>query len=121
MPDRVRRTHHRYRNDETTRVLLARIEPFAKNGCESGGEPFVAVMQAADLRESDHLSDPAWHAGAWVGAILGERKMGACSMAILEVGRQDPAQMAFVEDHNVIQMLTTDRAYDPLDIGVLPW
>jgi len=31
----------------------ARIKPFAKSGCESGGEAFVAMMQAADLRDFD--------------------------------------------------------------------
>jgi len=46
--------------------------------------------------------------------------MRARSMIILEAGRQDAAQMALVEDHNVIQMLAADRAYDPLDMGVLP-
>ena len=78
------------------------------------------MVQAADLRDFDHLSDPAWHDGAWVGAILGERKMGARSMVVLEVGRQAAAQMAFVEDHHVVQVLAANRAYDPLDIGVLP-
>jgi hypothetical protein len=75
------------------------------------------MVQAADLRDFDHLSDLAWHDGAWVGTILGERKMGARSMVILEVRRQDAAQMPFVEDHHVVQVLAADRAYDPFDIG----
>jgi len=29
--------------------------------CESGGETFVAVMQARNLRDGDNLSDSAWH------------------------------------------------------------
>jgi hypothetical protein len=77
-------------------------------------------MQAADLRDGDHLSDPAWHDGACFGAILVERKMRARSMVILEAGRQDAAQMVFVEDHHVVQVLSANRAYDPLDLGVLP-
>ena len=79
------------------------------------------MMQATDLGDFNHLTNPARHDRAWVGAILGKRKMGARSMVILEVGRQDAAEMALVEDHHVIQMLAADRAYDPLDIGVLPW
>ena len=39
---------------------------------ESGGEAFVGVMQASDLRESDDLAEAAWHDGAGVGAILVE-------------------------------------------------
>jgi hypothetical protein len=53
------------------------------------------MMQAADLRYGDQLSDPGWHDGAWVAAILGERKMGTRSMVIIEVRSQDAAQMAF--------------------------
>jgi predicted nucleic acid-binding protein len=46
--------------------------------------------------------------------------MRARSMVILEAGRQDAAQMVFVEDHHVVQVLSANRAYDPLDLGVLP-
>ena len=100
-----------------TRARPARIKPFAKSGCASGGETLVAMMQATDLRYCNHSSDPVWLNRARDRAILVERKMGARSMVILEVGRQDATQMAFVEDHHVIQVLAADRAYDPLDIG----
>jgi hypothetical protein len=39
-------------------------------GSKSGGETFVTVMEAADLRDGDHFSNPAWHDRAGVGAIL---------------------------------------------------
>jgi hypothetical protein len=38
-------------------------------------------------------------------------------MVVVDVGRQDAAQMALVEDHNVIQILAANRACDPLDVG----
>ena len=47
----------------------------AAAGNESGGELFVAMMQAADLPDSDDSSDPAWLDGARVRAILVEYKM----------------------------------------------
>jgi hypothetical protein len=56
-----------------------------RSGCESGGEAFVAMMQAADLRDRDDLPDPAGHDRAWAGAILVERKMGARSMVVVDV------------------------------------
>ncbi len=40
------------------------------------------MMQAADFRDGDHLSDPAWHDPAGVGAILVERKM--CAGTLIE-------------------------------------
>jgi hypothetical protein len=78
------------------------------------------MMQAANLRNFDHLTDPARHDRAWVGAILVERKMGAGSMLVVDVPRQNAAQMALVEHHNVIKKLAANRADDPLDVGVLP-
>jgi len=49
---------------------------------ESGGEAFVAAMQAVDLRDRDDLPDATAHDWTWVGAILVERKMGARSVVV---------------------------------------
>ena len=65
-------------------------------------------MQAADLRDGDHLSDPARHDRARVQTILVERKMRAGALVILHVLGQDAAQMAFVKDHDVIQTLAAN-------------
>ena len=51
-------------------------------------ETFVAMMQAAALRYGDHLSDPAWHGRARVGAILVERQMRAGALVIVDVSVQ---------------------------------
>jgi hypothetical protein len=59
--------------------------PFAKGSCESGGETFVAMMQATDLRYSNHSSDLGWLNRARDRAILVERKMGASSMVVVDV------------------------------------
>jgi hypothetical protein len=50
--DRDRRTHQ-YRNHEMTRAGPARIKPFAKSGCESGGE----ILQ----RDSKTIAQLALH------------------------------------------------------------
>ena len=61
------------------------------------------MMQAADLRNGDHLSDPGWHDRARVRTILVERKMRPGSMIVIDIRGQDAAQMALVEDQDVIQ------------------
>ena len=48
--------------------------------CESGGETFVKVMQAGELREGDDSPDSGWHDRARIRAILIERKMRAGSV-----------------------------------------
>jgi len=70
------------------------------------------MMQATDLRYGYDAADPGWLDRARDGAILIERKMGAGSMIVVDIGRQDAAQMALVEDHNMIQTLAANRAYD---------
>jgi hypothetical protein len=42
------------------------------------------------------------------------------SMIVVEVPREDAAQMARVDDHEVIQTFATNRTDHPLDISVLP-
>jgi hypothetical protein len=55
----------------TTQPLVSR------SWYESGGETFVAVMQARDFRGGDDLSDPGRLDRTRVRAILAERKMRA--------------------------------------------
>ena len=78
------------------------------------------MMQATDLSDGDHLSDPAWHDPARVRTILVERKMSAGALVVVDVRGQDSAQMALVEDHDMIQTLATYRTNHALDVGVLP-
>ena len=77
-------------------------------------------MQTADLRDGHHSSDPAWLGEARVRAILVERQMRASALVIVDIRGQDAAQMALVEDHDVIQAFATDRTDHALDVRVLP-
>jgi hypothetical protein len=77
-------------------------------------------MQAANLGDGDHLSDPGWHYRAGVGAILVERQMRAGALVVFDVRGQDATQMALVEDYDVIQTLAADRTDHALDVSVLP-
>jgi hypothetical protein len=77
------------------------------------------MMQATDLRDGDHLSHSAWHDRARVRTILVERKMRAGALVIVDLRGQDAAQMALVEDHDLIQTLATYRTNHALDVSVL--
>ena len=46
--------------------------------------------------------------------------MGTGALVVVEYEREDAAQMALVEDHDVIQTFATNRTYDALDVCVLP-
>jgi hypothetical protein len=78
------------------------------------------MMQTADLPDGHDSSAPAWLDGARVRAILVERKMRPRSVVIFDVARKDTAQMARVEDHDVVQALPTNRTDYALDVRVLP-
>ena len=69
----------------------------------SRGAAFVAMMQATNLRESDNVSRDGWVYGARFRTILVKREMGSGLVLILKIGRQSPAQLALIEDDDVIE------------------
>ncbi len=86
----------------------------------SGGKAFVAVVQAADLGESDDLAATGRLDRTPVRAILGERKMCPGPMIVVDVGGENSTQVSHVEDDDVIETFAADRADKALDIGGLP-
>src|SRR5690349_3266899 len=58
---------------------------------ESGGEPFVTMMQTADLPDGHDSSDPAWRDGARVRANLVECKIRP-HLVVIDVGRKNTPQ-----------------------------
>ena len=78
-------------------------------------------MQTADFRERDDLCRGRRAIRTGLRAILGERQMRSGVMIVVEIGRQDAAQVGFIEDDDVIETLAADRTDEALDIGVLPW
>jgi len=62
-------------------------------------------MQASDFGDGDDSSDPTRLDRSGVGAIFVERKMRVGALVIVDVRGENAAQMAFVEDHDVIQTL----------------
>ena len=78
------------------------------------------MMQGADLRERDGSSYPAWLDRARVRTILVKRKMRAGALVIVDVRVENSAQMALIEDQDVIQALAANRTDRALDVSVLP-
>ena len=86
----------------------------------SGREPFVAMMKAAELWESDDLARIGWAGRTRLGAVLCERQVGPGSMVIVEIERQDPSQVTRVQYNDMIEAFPPDRSNDALDIRILP-
>ena len=86
---------------------------------ESGGAPFVPMMQTADLREGNDLACRGKLYATRPRAVLMEREMRSGVMMISKIAQQDAAQVTLVEDDNVIQAFTADRTDQTLDIWVL--
>jgi hypothetical protein len=57
----------------------------AKIRDQSGGETFVTVMQAIDLRNGDDSADAGWQDGARFRAIFVEREMGARLVVVVDI------------------------------------
>ena len=81
-------------------------------GDESGGETFVAVMQATDFWDGDDSSDAALLKWPGVGAILVERKMRTGALVVVDIRGHNAAQVTLVEDHEVVQ---TSRRIEPIN------
>jgi hypothetical protein len=65
-------------------------------------------MQATNLREGGNVSRGGCVYGARFRTILVKREMGSGLVMILKIRRQDPAQLAFIEDDDVIETFAAD-------------
>jgi len=78
------------------------------------------MMQTTDLWEGNNLASGRWAYGPGLWTILVEREMRPRPMIVLNIGRQDAAQVTLIENDDVIETFAPDRANDPLDISILP-
>ena len=78
------------------------------------------MVQAADFWNLDDLARGGKLDGRGVRCVLIQREMGARLMVIHEVTGQDPTQMSFAEDKNVVETLAADRTDQALGEGILP-
>ena len=78
------------------------------------------MTQAADLWESDDLARIRRMNRTWFRAILLKRQVSSGSMVMVEIRCQDPPQVPFTRDDDVIEAFTPDRSDDAFRVGVLP-
>jgi hypothetical protein len=78
------------------------------------------MMQTAHLRERDDLACRGWLYAARLRTILVEREMRPGLVVVLNIPRQDAAQVMLVKDNDVIQTFAADRADEAFELGILP-
>ncbi len=76
-------------------------------------------MQTADVGYGLDLAFPQNWSCQW--GIFVQRQMGAATIVILGVGTEYTAQVGLAENDQMVQTFPSDRANQPLNIGVLPW
>jgi hypothetical protein len=78
------------------------------------------MVQAANLGNGDDLTGSRTLCRAFHWAIFGEREVSPGSMVVVDVGQENAPKVPLVEDDNVIETFSTDRADDALDVRILP-
>ena len=52
--------------------------------------------------------------------ILLQGQVRACALVVFEIRLQDAMQTGFIPDDDMVQALATDRAYQSLNVRILP-
>ena len=84
------------------------------------GAPFVAVVQAPNLRNGD---DPATAGPGYLardGRIFVEGKMSPRPQIVSYESNEVTTQTSFRQDDHVIEAFASDRADHAFDVGALP-
>jgi hypothetical protein len=76
------------------------------------------MLQTTDLRDGDHLFSGGRVDRARLRTVFSQGQMGPCSVVIVLVRREDAAQMALVEDDEVVETLAPQRPDDSLYIRI---
>ena len=76
------------------------------------------MMKSTEDRPSSDFTEPL--NGTKKRYVLGECKMRPDIVVVVAVSPEDPAQMGFAEDDDVIEAFPTDRADQPLHMAILP-
>ena len=71
------------------------------------------VMQAADLRNLNHLPEAHLLDRSELWRILLKRQVGAMLMIIVKITSEDSPQMRFTENNDVVQAIATYGTDEP--------
>ena len=75
-------------------------------------------MQATELRNFDDLSDARDRPS--IRTLLFQPQMGPRSVVVSEIGSEGVLEMPGVQDHEVVQALSADRADQAFGVRILP-
>src|SRR5262245_2152486 len=99
-------------------IVPAQVTLLARGRKEDGAglrrEADVAMMEPTDFGNLDDGPGGGELDWADVGRIFVEREMRATAMIVGEVADEDAAEVAFAQDQDVIQALTSDGADESL-------
>ena len=83
-------------------------------GHRSSRYPLVSIMEPAHLRECDDGATLSPVHPPSLRSVLLERQMGASTVVVAGVVRDDPADMPLIESDHVIQALAAQGPHKPL-------
>ena len=72
------------------------------------------------MRKSDDVAQGRWVNWSWLWALFGQGKMNSRRVVIGHVGAKHSTEMSLVENNEVVEAVSANRADQPLDIGILP-
>ena len=95
--------------------------PEERRRVTSGCQAFVAMVQTAHLGERDNLALLRTLHWSWFRGIFVQAPMGPTPVVVGKTGFElAVVQVSFIEHDDVVQALTADRTYQPLDVRRLP-
>jgi hypothetical protein len=84
------------------------------------GQPFIMVMQSANVRELEDRTPIRRVHRSRVRAIHVQRQVRAPTMVVVEVGSERPPEMALAEYDDVVEAVAADAADQAFNVGILP-
>ncbi len=78
------------------------------------------MVQAADLRNGDHLTLGWWLYLPWEGSVPIQGEVRAGVIVVGNIVLEDATEMAVTKNDKMVEALPTDRPDDPLGVRILP-
>src|SRR5664280_170317 len=82
--------------------------------------PHVAMVQATDFRQLNHLSQFRTLDGSRFRGVSFQRQVTAGTMVVLKVTAQDATQVPLIQHDDMVQAFSPDGTNQPFDVGILP-
>jgi len=104
--------------DRLLLVWLHRWFPYTAGGVYRILDSAILVVKTAKDRSRCNGAEPLDNATE--RRVLAQRSVSSEFFVIVGIPGQDPAQVRFAQDHDMIQAVSSDRADEPFDMSILP-